>query len=100
MLIDAPADEALDVAIVVEDDAAFAAAWAAATHLRKQALSVEIIATGSPRKRFDRAVKKGASEILVLTIDGERVGTHLKSSGEARAQAALAGLHWPKPTPE
>ena len=99
MLIDAPAEDKLDVAIVVEDDAAIAAAWAAAAHLRNQELSVEIVATGSPRKRFDRAVKKGATEILVLSIDGGRVGTRVKSSGEARAQAALAGLHWPEPQP-
>jgi len=98
MLARAPVDEALDVAIVVEDDSALAAAWTAATHLRNKAFSVEIIAAGSSRKRFDRAVKKGASEILVLAVDGNRVGTRLRSSGEPRVEAALAGLEWPEPT--
>ena len=92
MLIDAPADEALDVAIVVEDDAAQAAAWAAATHLRNAGFSAEIIASGSARKRFDRAVKKGASEILVLTLDEGRVASRVKSFGTPRVAAALVGL--------
>ena len=66
MLIDAPEIEQIDAAIVVEDDAALGASLAAASRLRAAGLSVEIVATGSPRKRFDRAVKKGAREIVVL----------------------------------
>ena len=66
MMIDAPSAELIDAAIVVEDDAAMDAAWAAASRLRRSGLSVELVASGSPRKRFDRAVKKGAREIIVL----------------------------------
>ena len=94
MLIDVPAEDVLDVAIVVEDDAALAAAGAAAMRLRSTGLSVEILATGSPRKRFDRAVRKGAAEILVLTIDEGRVASRLKSSGESRVAGALGDVDW------
>jgi histidyl-tRNA synthetase len=75
-----------------------AAAGAAAARLRNVGLSVEIIATGSPRKRFDRAVKKGASEILILSDGGGGVATRVKSFGEARAEATLAGIAWPELT--
>jgi histidyl-tRNA synthetase len=89
MLIAAPAAETIDVAIVIEDDGALDAGWAAAARLRGAGLSVELVASGSPRKRFDRAVKKGAQEIIVLTLDGERVARRIKSFGQPRAEAVL-----------
>jgi len=92
MLIDAPLPELLDAAIVVEDDAAMAAALAAASHLRAAGLSAEIISTGSPRKRFDRAVKKGAREIVVLGFAEGEVTRRIKSNDQPRAEALLAGL--------
>ncbi|MEO7504026.1 MAG: histidine--tRNA ligase [Sphingomicrobium sp.] len=98
MLIDAPDAEVIDVAIVVEDDRALAAAWGAAAHLRGNGLSVDIIATGSPRKRYDRAVKKGAGEILVLGVADDRVTTRMKAVENSRIEAALAGHDWAGPT--
>ena len=95
LLVDAPDPQVPDVAIVIEDEGALPAAIAAATHLRKQAISAELFVTGSPRKRFDRAVKRDAREIVVLTIDDGRVAARYKTSGEARAEAALATLAWP-----
>jgi histidyl-tRNA synthetase len=94
MLIEAPAPEAIDVAIVVEDDAAADAAWGAASHLRLNGLSVEIIGSGSARKRFDRAMKKGALEIVVLTVAEGCIASRVKSFAEPRAEAALAGHRW------
>ena len=94
MLIDAPAEQVLDVAIVVEDDAALGAAGRAAMNLRRRGLSVETIATGSPRKRFDRAVKKDAQEILVLTVQDGQVVTRLKAAGNGRVETALGDFDW------
>jgi len=90
MLIDGPAVERIDAAIVVEDDAAMGAGLAAATRLRAAGLSAELIATGSPRKRFDRAVKKGAREIVVLGFADGAVTRRVKSNEEPRAEALLA----------
>jgi histidyl-tRNA synthetase len=90
MMIDAPAFDEIDVAIVVEDDAAIDAAWAAASRLRSSGLSVELVATGSPRKRYDRAVKKGAREIVVLGFTDGEVTRRVKSNDEPRAEALLA----------
>jgi histidyl-tRNA synthetase len=90
MMIDTPDPELIDAAIVVEDEAALAAALATATKLRGAGLSVELFATGSPRKRFDRAVKKGAREIVVLGIADGQVTRRVKSNDEPRAEALLA----------
>ena len=92
MMIDAPAVDALDVAVVVEDDAALPDGWAATSRLRSAGLSVELVASGSPRKRFDRAVKRGASEIVVIGVNEGAVSRRVKSTGEPRAEALLAGL--------
>jgi len=91
MMIDAPSAEVIDAAIVVEDDGAMDAAWAAASRLRKAGLSVELVASGSPRKRFDRAVKKGAREIIVLGFAEGQVTRRIKSNEQPRAEALLAG---------
>jgi len=99
MMIDAPPAETLDVVIVVEDDRALAAGGRALAHLRGRGLTSDIVATGSPRKRFDRAVKRGANEILVLAVADEKVETRVKTFGAARAQAELAGFNWPHPDP-
>jgi len=90
MMIDAPAADVIDVAIVVEDDAAMASAWASASRLRSAGLSVELIATGSPRKRYDRAVKKAAGEIVVLGFADGHLTRRVKSNAEPRAEALLA----------
>ena len=92
MMIDAPESELIDAAIVVEDDAAMAAAWTSASRLRGAGLSVELVASGSPRKRFDRAVKKGAREIVVLGFADGAVTRRVKSNEQPRAEALLAGL--------
>jgi len=90
MMIDAPAPEPIDAVVVVEDDRAMAAALAAASKLRAGGLSVELVATGSPRKRFDRAVKKGAREIVVLGFSDCQITRRVKSNDQPRAEALLA----------
>jgi histidyl-tRNA synthetase len=97
MMIDAPAAETLDVVIVVDDDRAQTAGARVLAHLRARGLASDIIATGSPRKRFDRAVKRGANEILILSVGDQRVTSRLKASGVGRAEAELASFDWPEP---
>jgi histidyl-tRNA synthetase len=92
MLIDAPEPDVLDAAIVVEDDVALDTALSAASHLRAAGLAVELVATGSPRKRFDRAVKKGAREIVVLGFADGSITRRIKSNDQPRVEALLAGI--------
>ncbi len=100
MMIDQPSREIIEVAIVVENDRTIDAAIAAAGYLRRQGMSAELYSTGSPRKRRDRAVKRGAHSILTLDVDENRITAKL--SGEARGKAAIAisDFAWPEPTSE
>lgn len=94
MLIDAPAAPQLDVIVVVEHDAAVADGMAIIAALRRSGMSAELIAAGSPRKRFDRAVKQAPRGILSLGHDEGRTTTRLRGLEDeaARIDAALAGV--------
>ena len=72
MLTEAAATPLADIALVVENDARIADALARATELRHAGLAVELVAEGSPRKRFDKAVKLATPAVLALDLrDGE-----------------------------
>jgi histidyl-tRNA synthetase len=92
MLIDAPETDILDAAIVVEHEGALNIALSSASRLRAAGLAVELVATGSPRKRFDRAVKKGAREIIVLGIADGSISRRVKSNDRPRVEALLDGM--------
>jgi len=66
MLIDAPAPNRAFVALVVENDAAQEDAIRTAAALRRAGVAVEVIGSGSPRKRYDRAMKLSPGAILSL----------------------------------
>jgi histidyl-tRNA synthetase len=70
MLVDQPGLPGIDAMLAVEDDAALPAAYKALRTLRDAGLSADMIATGSPRKRFDKAVKSGAGAVVSLRADG------------------------------
>ncbi len=66
MLVGAREEEPADLIIVVEDDARIAEAVGLIGNVRRQGFTAELIASGSPRKRYDKAVKRGAEVILSL----------------------------------
>ena len=84
----------IDAVIVVEDEArAWRRLWLRRRELRvRRGCRSRLFATGSPRKRFDRAVKKGAREIVVLGFADGAVTRRIKSNDQPRAEALLAGL--------
>ena len=58
--------------VVVEDDTLMDAAIRAAGRLRAAGIDTELLASGSPRKRFDKAVKMGARAIVGFSLrDGQ-----------------------------
>ncbi len=72
MLVGEKGEAGADVAVVVEDDELIGDAIVAIGKLRAAGMSAELVASGSPRKRFDKAVKSGAVSIVALaTRDGE-----------------------------
>ncbi len=78
MLVDLGSEKPVDVVVVVEDDAMITEAITAIGKLRNAGFAVEMLATGSPRKRFDKASKLGADSLVSfagpdsIRVRGER----------------------------
>ncbi|MEO5707855.1 MAG: histidine--tRNA ligase [Alteraurantiacibacter sp.] len=66
MLVGERVEAPADVIVVVEDDSENAQtfAWFVLSTLRQAGFVTEMISTGSPRKRYDKAVKRGALAIF------------------------------------
>jgi histidyl-tRNA synthetase len=75
MMIEAPAPAVIDVAVVAENEAREGDAVATASKLRIAGIATELFLTGSPRKRYDRALKIRPGSIISFDVrDG--VPTH------------------------
>jgi len=83
MLVGAREEARADVAIVAEDDASMLVAIAAQMGLRARGLTCDAFLSGSPRKRFDKAVKSGAKAILAYQMVDGKVAHRIKSEDEA-----------------
>lgn len=70
MLVGAKAGEALEAAVLVEHDAGLAAAIKLLAGLRAAGIASEMVATGSPKKRYDKAVKLHPQAILRVNETG------------------------------
>lgn len=91
MLVGDRAEAQLEVAVVVEDDAALATAQRALARLRRAGFAAEIVASGSPRKRFEKATKLGALHIAAF---GWQDGAPTRRvRGESADQARTDMLH-------
>ncbi|MDP3550267.1 MAG: histidine--tRNA ligase [Novosphingobium sp.] len=78
MLVGDRGEPKADVIVVVEDDTLLSRGIAQVSRLRREGFSAELLASGSLRKRFDKAVKMGASAILALAIrDGQPAARRL-----------------------
>ena len=74
-----------DVIVVVENDDLIDRAIAAIAKIRAGGHSAELMATGSPRKRFDKAVKAGADKIIAFDMRDGTEHVRIKADGEATA---------------
>ena len=92
MLIDAPAPEVIDAAIVVEDDAALASALASASRLAVGGLSVELVATRLAAQAISIGGQEGRARNRRAWHRRWPVTRRVKSNDEPRAEALLAGL--------
>ena len=91
MLVGGRGQAVADVVVVVEDDAQIAGGVEAVTALRREGLSAELVATGSPRKRFDKAVKMGAGAIVSISAaDGAaKISVRAEGAIAARIESLL-----------
>ncbi|MEM1133627.1 MAG: histidine--tRNA ligase [Pseudomonadota bacterium] len=68
MLVEDAKAPALDIAVVAENRDREAEAMALTAHYRRAGYATELFASGSPRKRYDRAVKSNPRFIVSLDI--------------------------------
>lgn len=90
MLVGDKSEPLADVIVVVEDDQLIDRAIAAVGKIRAAGHSAELMASGSPRKRFDKAVKAGAEKIVAFAIrDGAE---HVRIKADEHATGSLEKL--------
>ncbi|HWU04448.1 MAG TPA: histidine--tRNA ligase [Novosphingobium sp.] len=86
------AESRTQVTVVVEDDRALTEGMGLVARLRQGGMAAELIASGSPRKRFDKAVKSNTQAILALGWGEEGATRRLRNvDGDiARIEALIA----------
>jgi len=92
MLIDEPKFPLLDVILAVEDDRAIGAGHRSLAILRSAGLSAEMIATGSPRKRYDKATKVLAKVLVSINADGDQIKINVRSVPGQEEHATVSAL--------
>jgi len=89
MLVGEKAEAALDVVVVAENGAREVEALGLVSALRRAGATAELVATGSPRKRFDRAKKLNPSALISLDVRDGVAHHSLRLLDEAHSCGAL-----------
>jgi histidyl-tRNA synthetase len=90
MMIDAPECDLIDVAVVAENPSREADALAFAAQLRREDISAELYTTGSPRKRYDRAIKAQPAAIASFDVRDGIPSAGLRLVGQQSEQTDKA----------
>ena len=85
-------EDLLGVIIAVEHDAALLDAQRAIAALRANGISAEMIATGSPRKRFDKASKIKAEALVSFNLRDDKVVADLKGAGVSEIHQRVSDI--------
>jgi len=80
MLVGDREETPLTVIMAIEDDAALAFGQRALAAFRNAGLSADMIASGSPRKRFDKAAKVPAKVLVAVTMRDGAAVANLRSA--------------------
>ncbi len=78
-----------DVILAIEDDAAIGFGIAALKALRSVGLSADMIATGSPRKRFDKASKLPSRVLVGVSLRDGKIACNARSADHADVLARI-----------
>lgn len=81
MLVGEKGEAKADVIVVVEDDKALLDGHAICAFLRRGGFATELVATGSPRKRYDKAVKSDPKSIISLVVQDGKIERRTKNRG-------------------
>jgi histidyl-tRNA synthetase len=82
MLLADAGETALDTILAIEDDGALQFGVRALAALRRAGLSADMIATGSPKKRFDKAVKANATVLAAVTLRDGQPAVNLRGASD------------------
>jgi histidyl-tRNA synthetase len=96
MLVDHVSQDKFDAVIVVENDDRLADAICLARKLRAAQFATEIVATGSPRKRFDKAAKLSSHTLISLSVADGTPSMRIRGEGSdiaARVEAFIVGAN-------
>ncbi len=93
MLVGGASEDVADCIVVVEEDALMQEGIRSVGLLRNGGLSAELLSSGSPRKRFDKAVKQQPRAILALSSQEGEVSSrfHGSDDDEGLIRAILSG---------
>ncbi|KPL68885.1 hypothetical protein SZ64_12735 [Erythrobacter sp. SG61-1L] len=99
MLVGEVGEAAAEVIVVVENDAVLQDGIGVTSALRRSGIAADLLASGSPRKRFDKAVKQEPQAILALSVDNGATAHRLRITGgdEVAIEGVLAGHDWRGP---
>lgn len=96
MLVGERAEDSLQVAVIVEDDSLISLGISANSALRSAGMSSELVASGSPKKRFDKGAKLSASSIVVYSLVDGQPDVRMKSIDDELAER-IKGVIYDKP---
>ncbi|MFN5782538.1 MAG: histidine--tRNA ligase, partial [Novosphingobium sp.] len=82
----------LVVILAVEDDAALSYAQRLLAEYRRAGLSADMIATGSPRKRFDKAAKSNAQVLVSVSVQDGVVVARSRPSNDLGQFAVVESI--------
>lgn len=92
MLIAAPAEPRLDAVIALEHDDALIDGQRLLAGLRRAGLSAEMIASGSPRKRFDKASKLPADVLIAINRQDGQTVVNTRAADAAETLARIKAV--------
>lgn len=81
MLVGARDEAKTDAIVVVEDDSRISDAIRLTRRLREAGFSADVISTGSPRKRFDKAAKMPAHTLISFTMSSDGPSRRIRGDG-------------------
>jgi histidyl-tRNA synthetase len=98
MLVGEQGESPLIAMLAVEDDAALLYAQSVLSTLRRAGIASDMIASGSTRKRFDKAAKSGAQVLVSIAVsDGQPVARMRPSNDMGQFAAVELALQSVKP---
>jgi histidyl-tRNA synthetase len=87
MLVGQSEDQLLDAVVVVEDDDRLPRAISLTQALREAGFATDLVSTGSPRKRFDKATRIPSHTLISFAVSDEGPSTRIRGDGGAVATA-------------